>query len=186
MTGYEEILTDPSYAAQIVTFTFPHIGVVGVNDEDIEVVNAAAALRRGRARSSAPTDSDAVELSRQGPARRLAEVARRHWPHRRRHPRADDAHPQVTACRTPSSPMRPTAPSTSTRCGPQAARWPGIDGMDLVPAVGATQRYRLGRDELDARERLRPVGSRRASMSWRSTTASSATSCVFSTTAAAR
>ena len=43
MTGYEEILTDPSYAAQIVTFTFPHIGVVGVNDEDIEVVNPAAA-----------------------------------------------------------------------------------------------------------------------------------------------
>src|ERR1035438_9594978 len=42
MTGYEEILTDPSYAAQIVTFTFPHIGVVGVNDEDIEVVNPAA------------------------------------------------------------------------------------------------------------------------------------------------
>ncbi len=42
MTGYEEILTDPSYAAQIVTFTFPHIGIVGVNDEDIEVVNAAA------------------------------------------------------------------------------------------------------------------------------------------------
>src|SRR5215469_1161149 len=42
MTGYEEILTDPSYAAQIVTFTFPHIGVVGVNNEDIEVVNAAA------------------------------------------------------------------------------------------------------------------------------------------------
>src|SRR5438552_9495106 len=43
MTGYEEILTDPSYAAQIVTFTFPHIGIVGVNDEDIEVVNPAAA-----------------------------------------------------------------------------------------------------------------------------------------------
>src|SRR5579863_2475778 len=43
MTGYEEILTDPSYAAQIITFTFPHIGIVGVNDEDIEVVNPAAA-----------------------------------------------------------------------------------------------------------------------------------------------
>src|SRR6202030_2219053 len=43
MTGYEEILTDPSYAAQIVTFTFPHIGIVGVNDEDIEAVNPAAA-----------------------------------------------------------------------------------------------------------------------------------------------
>src|SRR6478672_13482972 len=36
ITGYQEILTDPSYAGQIVTFTFPHIGNVGVNDEDIE------------------------------------------------------------------------------------------------------------------------------------------------------
>lgn len=36
MTGYQEIMTDPSYAAQIVTFTFPHIGNVGVNDEDVE------------------------------------------------------------------------------------------------------------------------------------------------------
>src|SRR6202167_5668337 len=36
MTGYQEILTDPSYMAQIVAFTFPHIGNVGVNVEDIE------------------------------------------------------------------------------------------------------------------------------------------------------
>jgi carbamoyl-phosphate synthase small subunit len=36
MTGYQEIMTDPSYAAQIVTFTFPHIGNVGVNEEDLE------------------------------------------------------------------------------------------------------------------------------------------------------
>jgi carbamoyl-phosphate synthase small subunit len=43
MTGYEEILTDPSYAGQIVTFTFPHIGNVGTNEEDIETANAAAA-----------------------------------------------------------------------------------------------------------------------------------------------
>src|ERR1041384_2991272 len=42
MTGYEEILTDPSYAGQIITFTFPHIGNVGTNDEDIETVNMAA------------------------------------------------------------------------------------------------------------------------------------------------
>ncbi len=42
MTGYEEILTDPSYAGQIVTFTFPHIGNVGVNDEDIETVNMSS------------------------------------------------------------------------------------------------------------------------------------------------
>ncbi|CAM5333808.1 glutamine-hydrolyzing carbamoyl-phosphate synthase small subunit [Mycolicibacterium aubagnense] len=42
LTGYEEILTDPSYAGQIVTFTFPHIGNVGTNDEDIEDLNPAA------------------------------------------------------------------------------------------------------------------------------------------------
>lgn len=42
MTGYEEILTDPSYAGQIITFTFPHIGNVGVNDEDVETVNMAS------------------------------------------------------------------------------------------------------------------------------------------------
>src|SRR5450631_2603836 len=42
MTGYQEILTDPSYAGQIVTFTFPHIGNVGVNNDDIESVNMAS------------------------------------------------------------------------------------------------------------------------------------------------
>ncbi|MGN6146679.1 MAG: carbamoyl-phosphate synthase domain-containing protein, partial [Mesorhizobium sp.] len=41
MTGYEEILTDPSYAGQIVTFTFPHIGNIGTNEEDIEDLNPA-------------------------------------------------------------------------------------------------------------------------------------------------
>ena len=40
MTGYQEILTDPSYAGQIITFTFPHIGNVGTNEEDIETVEA--------------------------------------------------------------------------------------------------------------------------------------------------
>lgn len=42
MTGYQEILTDPSYAGQIITFTFPHIGNVGSNDEDIEATSPAA------------------------------------------------------------------------------------------------------------------------------------------------
>jgi carbamoyl-phosphate synthase small subunit len=42
LTGYQEILTDPSYASQIVTFTFPHIGNVGANDDDIEDLNPAA------------------------------------------------------------------------------------------------------------------------------------------------
>lgn len=42
MTGYQEILTDPSYAGQIITFTFPHIGNTGTNLEDIETVTPAA------------------------------------------------------------------------------------------------------------------------------------------------
>ncbi len=48
MTGYQEVMTDPSYAGQIVTFTFPHIGNVGVNDEDLEsqVDSAVACIVR--------------------------------------------------------------------------------------------------------------------------------------------
>ena len=42
ITGYQEILTDPSYAGQIITFTFPHIGNVGANPEDIETTTPRA------------------------------------------------------------------------------------------------------------------------------------------------
>src|ERR1700745_3998310 len=57
MTGYEEVLTDPSYAGQIITFTFPHIGNVGTNEEDIETVNMAATLgARGVVLHSAITE----------------------------------------------------------------------------------------------------------------------------------
>ncbi|HEU5483066.1 MAG TPA: glutamine-hydrolyzing carbamoyl-phosphate synthase small subunit [Sphingomicrobium sp.] len=42
MTGYQEVMTDPSYAKQVIAFTFPHIGNVGANDEDIEAVDAHA------------------------------------------------------------------------------------------------------------------------------------------------
>lgn len=56
MTGYQEILTDPSYAGQIVTFTFPHIGNVGTNDEDLESLDAAPASGvRGAVIASAVT-----------------------------------------------------------------------------------------------------------------------------------
>ena len=73
MTGYEEILTDPSYAGQLITFTFPHIGNVGTNDEDIETVNMAATpgargviLRTRHHRS--------LELPRHPPSRPVAEA----------------------------------------------------------------------------------------------------------------
>ena len=42
MTGYQEILTDPSYMAQIVAFTFPHVGNVGTNAEDLEQISGAS------------------------------------------------------------------------------------------------------------------------------------------------
>ncbi len=57
MTGYQEILTDPSYMAQIVTFTFPHIGNVGVNGEDTEQFGEGArTTARGAVFRDLPTD----------------------------------------------------------------------------------------------------------------------------------
>jgi carbamoyl-phosphate synthase small subunit len=138
MTGYEEILTDPSYAAQIVTFTFPHIGIVGVNDEDIEVVNAAGSAAIGavmRAEVSAPSNFRSLArldgwLKARGiigvtgiDTRALTTLIRKHGM-----PNAVIAHSPDGAFDLDA--LRATA-----------ARWPGIDGMDLVPAVGSTQRY---------------------------------------------
>src|SRR5262249_54003827 len=65
MTGYQEILTDPSYAGQIITFTFPHIGNVGTNGEDTETSNLA--MRSGvrgcvlRAEVSRPSNYRALD-----------------------------------------------------------------------------------------------------------------------------
>jgi carbamoyl-phosphate synthase small subunit len=65
MTGYQEILTDPSYAGQIITFTFPHIGNVGTNEEDVESVNAASSSGvRGVVLAAAITDPSNWRASR--------------------------------------------------------------------------------------------------------------------------
>jgi carbamoyl-phosphate synthase small subunit len=56
MTGYEEILTDPSYAGQIVAFTFPHIGIVGTNREDIESTTPAVRALVVRADAERPSN----------------------------------------------------------------------------------------------------------------------------------
>ena len=93
MTGYQEILTDPSYAGQIVTFTFPHIGNVGTNDEDIETVNFGRAS--GGAASIVRADvTDPSNCALDARPRRLAEGARHRRPGRHRHPRADRADPR--------------------------------------------------------------------------------------------
>jgi len=56
MTGYQEILTDPSYAGQIVAFTFPHIGIVGTNSEDVEATTPVVRAMVVRADAEHPSN----------------------------------------------------------------------------------------------------------------------------------
>ena len=57
MTGYQEILTDPSYMSQILAFTFPHVGNVGVNVEDVEQIgDGSGTSARGAIFRDVPTD----------------------------------------------------------------------------------------------------------------------------------
>jgi carbamoyl-phosphate synthase small subunit len=60
MTGYQEILADPSYAGQIVAFTFPHIGIVGANEEDIESITPAVRGLVVRAHADTPSNYRSV------------------------------------------------------------------------------------------------------------------------------
>ena len=139
MTGYEEILTDPSYAGQIVTFTFPHIGNVGANDEDIETVNMAAATgARGLVLHAAISDPanyratrhfdqwlkarDVVGLSGLDTRALTALIRKKGMPN------AVIAH-------------APDGVFDRAELTRQAQAWPGLVGMDLVPSVATTQRY---------------------------------------------
>src|ERR1700744_5407603 len=56
MTGYQEVLTDPSYAGQIITFTFPHIGNTGCNGQDIEALQPVCAGLVGREMPTPPSN----------------------------------------------------------------------------------------------------------------------------------
>ena len=155
MTGYQEILTDPSYAGQIITFTFPHIGNVGTNAEDIETAHLA---RGGRARlRAARADHRAVELSRHARPRRLAESARHHRHHRRRHARADRADPrQGHAERGDRACARRQIRS---RCAEARGRRLARHGR-ARPRQGRHLRpeLQLGRDRVALGRRLRPAG----------------------------
>ena len=76
MTGYQEILTDPSYAGQLITFTFPHIGNVGTNAEDVEATNCYARGLVLRAPVSEPSNFRAAQhLDRWLEARGLVGIA---------------------------------------------------------------------------------------------------------------
>jgi carbamoyl-phosphate synthase small subunit len=139
MTGYQEILTDPSYAGQIITFTFPHIGNVGVNDEDIETINMAAASGvRGvvlKADITLPANWRAARgldawLKARGiigiaglDTRALTALIR------------DKGLPNAVIAHAPDSVFDLAALKA------EAAAWPGLVGMDLAKEVTNTQSF---------------------------------------------
>ncbi len=135
MTGYQEILTDPSYAGQIITFTFPHIGNVGANDEDIE---AAAPAARGlvlAADVTAPSNWRATGDLRawlEGfglvgisglDTRRLTRRIR------------DGGAPSGALCHAPDGAI------DVAELRQLAADWAGLEGMDLAKEVTCRQTY---------------------------------------------
>ncbi len=139
MTGYQEILTDPSYAAQIITFTFPHIGIVGTNGDDIETVNMAAdtAVRGAIFRSppTAPSNFRATRdldswLKKRGIIALAGIDTRALTAHIREHGMANG----VIA-------NEPSAKFDDQLLKNDAANWPGLVGMDLAKEVTCGQSY---------------------------------------------
>ncbi len=139
MTGYQEILTDPSYSGQIVTFTFPHIGNVGTNDEDSETVNPAASTGvRGiiiHAPITDPSNFRATKhLDQWLKARNIIGIS------------GVDTRALTALIRDKGMPNAVIAHAPDGQFDlealkREAAGWPGIDGMDLVPGVTTAQRY---------------------------------------------
>ena len=135
ITGYQEILTDPSYAGQIIAFTFPHIGNVGTNEDDIEATTPAARGLVLRADITDPSNYRARQhlddwLSQQGlsgiagvDTRRLTRHLRRHGAQNGALCHARDGQIDLQALRR------------------QAAAWPSLEGMDLAKEVSCAQSY---------------------------------------------
>jgi len=139
MTGYQEILTDPYYAGQIITFTFPHIGNVGTNDEDIETVNMAATPgARG-----VILHSPITRPSNYRAARHLDQ-----WLKSRGVIGLSglDTRALTSLIRTKGMPNAVIAHAPDGRFDldalkKEAREWPGLLGMDLVPMVTSGQRF---------------------------------------------
>ncbi|HKQ95859.1 MAG TPA: glutamine-hydrolyzing carbamoyl-phosphate synthase small subunit [Aestuariivirgaceae bacterium] len=139
MTGYQEILTDPSYAGQIITFTFPHIGNVGTNEADIETANLASASGvRGcivRASITQPANYRATRhLDDWLKARGIIGLC------------GIDTRALTTRIREKGMPNaviahHPDGVFDLGKLAAQAAAWPGLEGMDLAREVSVTQRY---------------------------------------------
>ena len=139
MTGYQEILTDPSYAGQIITFTFPHIGNVGTNDEDIEALSMAATPgARGIILRADITDASNYRALRHLDswlkARGIVGLA------------GIDTRALTALIRNKGMPNAVIAHSPRGSFDleglkKEASKWPGLVGMDLVPMVTSGQRF---------------------------------------------
>jgi carbamoyl-phosphate synthase small subunit len=139
MTGYEEILTDPSYAGQIITFTFPHIGNVGTNEEDIETVNMAATPgARGVILHSPITKPSNYRATRHLDqwlgSRGIIGIC------------GIDTRALTSLIRTKGMPNAVIAHAADGKFDVkvlqrEAREWPGLVGMDLVPQVTCGQRF---------------------------------------------
>jgi carbamoyl-phosphate synthase small subunit len=139
MTGYQEILTDPSYAGQIITFTFPHIGNVGTNEEDIETSNLA---------SASGVRGCVLKAHITGPANYRATRHLDHWLKSRGIIGLSDIDTRAltTLIREKGMPNAVIAHDPSGRfdvdaLAREARSWPGLVGMDLAKEVSVTQRY---------------------------------------------
>ncbi len=137
MTGYQEILTDPSYAGQIITFTFPHIGNVGTNSEDIESAMPAARGCIMRATTSQPSNWRALfSLGRWLESQRLIGLCGVDTRCLARRIRDLGAPNGVIAHAETKSKLDLVALQT------QARAWPGSAGLDLAKEVSCRQTYR--------------------------------------------
>lgn len=135
MTGYQEILTDPSYAGQIINFTFPHIGNVGTTPDDLESRSPAA---RGCILRADPTDpSNYRSLKSLGDwlsSHDLMAIAGLDTRALTRRIRDKGAPAGVIA-------YRENGKVNVEEALDQAKDWPGLKGMDLAKAVSTTQTY---------------------------------------------
>lgn len=135
MTGYQEILTDPSYAGQIINFTFPHIGNVGVNAQDIETVTPVV---RGMIVAQDVTD----------PSNWRATSDLDQWlkTHHIQGICGMDTRALTRRIRDLGAPNGVIAVNRKGQFDIDALRsmarnWPGLDGLDLAKEVSCTQRY---------------------------------------------
>ena len=135
MTGYQEVLTDPSYAGQIITFTFPHIGNVGANPEDLEATTAAARGCVLCADITEPSNYRAAQhLDAWLKANNMIAVTGVDTRRLTRRIR-DGGPPNGVICHAPSGKF--DIPALLA----QAKAWPGLNGMDLAKEVTCRQTY---------------------------------------------